>query len=212
MRTLFDELERAASAGCGAGISSAQAQPENEQGRTPPPLPDFAEMMRQCHTAQEGREILTDHEAAMNAVERAAGRQPLVGKGGSGFAYRGFETLRPAEKKQLAKASAALRTLVDQGDRLHEVWERRYDRYLCRFHGEQPDKTDSETKDELAQVAQYVSDCIEEELEWEVTIHGQRFRRDGLGCYTNIEDADDDRIFECDPETGELTQRPDCDI
>jgi hypothetical protein len=30
--------------------------------------------------------------------------------------------------------------------------------------------------------------------------------------YTNIEDPDDDRIFEIDPKTGELTQRPDSDI
>jgi hypothetical protein len=171
-------------------------------------------MMGQCRTAQEGRGILRDHEAAMNAAERAAGRQPLVGKGGSGFAYRGFETLRPAEKKQLAKASATLRMLVDQGDRLHKVWERRYDTYLCRFQGE-PEQPDPNANDyEMAQVAEYISDCIEEEFEgeFEVTINGQRFRRDGLGCYTNIEDADDDRIFEIDPETGELTQRPDCDF
>jgi len=41
-------------------------------------------------------------------------------------------------------------------------------------------------------------------------IHGRQFMRDGMGCYTNI-DAADDRIFEIDPETGEMTQQPLCD-
>jgi hypothetical protein len=43
-------------------------------------------------------------------------------------------------------------------------------------------------------------------------IFGRLFGRNGRSAvYTNIEDADDDRIFEIDPETGELVQWPDCD-
>jgi hypothetical protein len=42
-------------------------------------------------------------------------------------------------------------------------------------------------------------------------IHGRQFMRDGMVCYTNIDAADDDRIFEIDPETGEMTQQPLCD-
>src|SRR5260370_15847714 len=51
-----------------------------------------------------------------------------------------------------------------------------------------------------------------EKLPQRVLIHGRLFMRNGrTAVYTNIEDADDDRIFEYDPETGELRQWPDCD-
>ncbi|MFL5343016.1 MAG: hypothetical protein ACJ8F7_23025 [Gemmataceae bacterium] len=54
-------------------------------------------------------------------------------------------------------------------------------------------------------------DEAEDEPPARIEIHGRLFMRSGGGLYTNIEDADDDRIFEFDPETGELTQWPDHD-
>ncbi len=70
-----------------------------------------------------------------------------------------------------------------------------------------PELTDEE---EFDLVEQFNRDAMNE-LPDRIEIHGRLFMRDGGGLYTNIEDADDDRIFEFDPETGELCQWPDCD-
>jgi hypothetical protein len=66
--------------------------------------------------------------------------------------------------------------------------------------------TDEEERDLFEE---FLRDALEE-IPDRILINGQLFRRSG-GIYTNIEDADDDRIFEIDPETGELFQWPDCD-
>ena len=64
--------------------------------------------------------------------------------------------------------------------------------------------------DELDSCEQLIRDALEA-LPDRIELHGRLFMRDGGGLYTNIEDADDDRIFEIDPETGQLCQWPDCD-
>jgi hypothetical protein len=68
--------------------------------------------------------------------------------------------------------------------------------------------TDAE---EFALVARFVRDCMDAPPD-RVLINGQLFMWSGdEAIYTNIEDPDDDRIFEIDPETGELCQWPDGD-
>jgi hypothetical protein len=72
------------------------------------------------------------------------------------------------------------------------------------------DNTDELTDDEERDLfEEFLRDALEEFPD-QILINGQLFRRSG-GIYTNVEDADDDRIFEIDPETGELFQWPDCD-
>jgi len=70
------------------------------------------------------------------------------------------------------------------------------------------DEPDAEADDDFAE--DFDDEAIEE-LPDRIEIGGRLFMRDGGGLYTNIEDADDDRIFEFDPETGELCQWADCD-
>jgi hypothetical protein len=65
-------------------------------------------------------------------------------------------------------------------------------------------------EEEMDLVAEYIRACMDD-LPARLLIHGQLFMRDGGGLYTNIEDADDDRIFEIDAETGQLCQWPDGD-
>ena len=67
--------------------------------------------------------------------------------------------------------------------------------------------TDAEEFDLVEQFVREAMDALPERIE----IHGRLFMLDGGGLYTNIEDADDDRIFEFDPETGELCQWPEGD-
>ena len=67
--------------------------------------------------------------------------------------------------------------------------------------------TDEEEFDLVEQFVRDAMDALPDRIE----IHGRLFMRDGGGLYTNIEDADDDRIFEIDQETGELCQWPDGD-
>ena len=72
----------------------------------------------------------------------------------------------------------------------------------------EPDELTDEEEFDL--VEQFVRDALDEPPD-RVLIHGQLFMRSGEeAIYTNIEDPDDDRVFEIDPETGELRQWPDC--
>jgi hypothetical protein len=69
------------------------------------------------------------------------------------------------------------------------------------------DLTDDEERDLFEE---FLRDALEEFPD-RILINGQLFRRSGGGMFTTVEDPDDDRIFEIDPETGELFQWPDCD-
>jgi hypothetical protein len=73
---------------------------------------------------------------------------------------------------------------------------------------DEPDElTDDEERDLFEQ---FVRDSVRD-FPRRMEIKGRMFQRDAYGLYTNLEDPDDDRIFELDPETGELFQWPDCD-
>src|SRR5260370_15165864 len=62
-----------------------------------------------------------------------------------------------------------------------------------------PESADDELSDEeeFDLVEQAILDAINGPPD-RIEIHGRLFMRDGAGLYTNIEDADDDRIFEYD--------------
>jgi hypothetical protein len=189
MRTLFDDLEGPA---------------------RPAELPDFVPLMRQCRDADDGRDVIRAHETAFHAAEEAAGLAPLVGK--QIWGYRGFSTLRPQERKQLAKKSPLLKSLIEQGDQLDQIFagliDRERQQSQCQLHIASPTE-DEPTDDEGLGSAD--DDDEVDEPPARVEIHGQLFMRDGIGNYTNIEDADDGRMFEYDPETREFRQLPDAD-
>jgi len=65
--------------------------------------------------------------------------------------------------------------------------------------------------DDLDSCARLIRDALEA-LPDRMEIHGRLFGRNGRNAfYTNIYDADDNRVFEIDLETGQLWQWPDCD-
>ena len=66
--------------------------------------------------------------------------------------------------------------------------------------------------DNPAETDELADDEYADEPPDRIEINDQLFMRSGAEpIYTNIEDPDDDRIFEIDPETGELCQWPDGD-
>jgi hypothetical protein len=68
--------------------------------------------------------------------------------------------------------------------------------------------TDEEEFDLVEQLIRDAMDALPDRIE----IDGRLFMRSGEPpIYTNIEDPDDYRIFEIDPETGDLCQWPDSD-
>jgi hypothetical protein len=84
---------------------------------------DFAERMRHAADASEGRAIIREHEAAINAEERRLGFPPTVDKQGSGFCSRGFSTLKPKELAALSRRSQRCAELVRQGKEMRAPWE-----------------------------------------------------------------------------------------
>jgi hypothetical protein len=175
-----------------------------------PELPDFVALMRHCRDADEGRGVIRAHETAVHTAEEAAGLMPLVGK--QQWGYRGFSTLRPRERKQLAKKSPLLKSLIEQGRQLEEIFAGLLDGERQGLLSELPiasPKEDEPPDDEGLNAADGDDEAADPPAR--VDIYGQLFMRDGAGIYTNIEDAADDRIFEYDPETGEFRQWPDAD-
>jgi hypothetical protein len=184
MRTLFDDLEDAA-----------------------PAPPDFVAMMQNCRDADAGRDVIKAHETAFHAAEDAAGLVPLVGK--QPWGYRGFSTLRPRERKQLAKRSPLLKDLIEQGDQMDHIFAGLLDREQQQLRRDLLSTSPAEDHptDDTELNATDDEDEVDEPPA-RVVIQGQLYMR-GAGYYTNIEDATDDRMFEYDPETGEFRQVPD---
>jgi len=73
------------------------------------------------------------------------------------------------------------------------------------------DAYDDADDDALDSHERLIRDALEA-LPDRMEIHGRLFGRNGRNAfYTNIYDADDNRVFEIDLETGQLWQWPDCD-
>lgn len=77
----------------------------------------FAERMRAAKTADEGRDILHDHEQAIHSLMTDGGLEPLCGPHPRG--YKGFSVTTPKERKAAIK-DLRLKDMA-AGDRLHDL-------------------------------------------------------------------------------------------
>ena len=84
----------------------------------------FTEQMEAAANAEVGRAIIKAHEKAIHDLEIFHGLKPSVGEGGSGFAYRGFSTVGPAEWKKLVKCTPFLGPLVADGYLMDAAWRK----------------------------------------------------------------------------------------
>jgi hypothetical protein len=106
-----------------------------------PELPSFTEMMKSARTADEGRSIIKEYEEAFAEIEKSAGLPHSVGKGGSGYAGRGYSTLTKREKATILKTVSMcdsylgqrLETLIADIDASEPHWrallDREYEKY-----------------------------------------------------------------------------------
>lgn len=109
-----------------------------ESGELEPEFPEvaslsvelsFAERMRQARSADEGRDLFSEHENAIHAIEVALGLEASVGQITPTYT-RGFSTLTARDRKAMVKRVAAIdaiagekiRALVQDGLDMEEPW------------------------------------------------------------------------------------------
>jgi N12 class adenine-specific DNA methylase len=63
----------------------------------------YTERMKNAASADEGRKLISQYEEEFASIEREAGLEHSIGKGGGGLGSRGYSTLRPAEKIDILK-------------------------------------------------------------------------------------------------------------
>ena len=84
----------------------------------------FSKQMEAALDAEAGRVIIKAHEKAIHDLEIFHRLKPSVGEGGSGFAYRGFSTVGPAEWKNLVRCTPGLGPLVADGYLMAAAWRK----------------------------------------------------------------------------------------
>lgn len=91
----------------------------------------YAERMKNAGTADEGRKLISRYEEEFASIEREAGLENSIGKGGSGMGGRGYSTLTPKEKKAIVKnvtaknpaLGAKLQSLITDIDAAEPHWK-----------------------------------------------------------------------------------------
>ena len=91
----------------------------------------FTERIAKAKTADEGREIIHEHDKAIHDLEAVHGLDPTVGESAKGYAYVGFSVLTAKERRVLIKAVSAVdkeagaraQELVDDGLRMRTYFD-----------------------------------------------------------------------------------------
>lgn len=104
--------------------------------RTPVALKSFTERMRAAETTDDGRTIIKEFETAVHDFEVLCKLDPTVGDKGSGFAYRGFSTLKPADRARMIKRvreanpenGDRFAALVNDGVLMESAWKELWDK------------------------------------------------------------------------------------
>lgn len=114
-------------------LTPIESKPESKQPAKVKSV-SFTERMKQAKTADEGRDIIAEHEKAVHDFEVLCNLPPTVGDGGSGFMSCGFSTLRPADRARMIKrvreaspkSGDAFAALVKDGVDMGPYWKTLY--------------------------------------------------------------------------------------